>query len=61
MYVCLCNALKEKDIIDVMQAKGCDVENVHDALGCSVRCGCCLDYIETQLATCDGTPVMAAG
>lgn len=47
MYVCICNALKEKDLRKVCD-KSCsrDGESVLKSAGCKSQCGQCLEYIE---------------
>ncbi len=54
MYVCVCNGLKEKDVVQALRSEGCSADNVHDNLGCRVSCGNCLEYIENCLEpVCD--------
>ncbi|PIR39254.1 MAG: ferredoxin [Alphaproteobacteria bacterium CG11_big_fil_rev_8_21_14_0_20_39_49] len=48
MYICICNALKEKDLRRLCKTK-CpkDGESVIKEAGCKVECGQCLDYIDS--------------
>lgn len=50
MYVCICNALKEKELKKVCK-KVCpeNGEAVIEGAGCKVECGQCLDYIDNFL------------
>ncbi|MDD3799582.1 MAG: ferredoxin [Novosphingobium sp.] len=49
MYLCVCNALKEKDFR--CAARKCDAgaEAVYAMLGAAPQCGCCLDDAEDIL------------
>jgi bacterioferritin-associated ferredoxin len=51
MYVCICNALKERDVRRV--ATGCATPTaVYRALGCETRCGRCVPTVRGILAEC---------
>ena len=48
MYICICNALNEKDLKKACGNK-CheDGESLLKNAGCKAECGQCLDYIES--------------
>jgi len=49
MYVCICNALKERDVRRV--ATGCVTPAaVYRALGCETRCGRCVPTVRAILS-----------
>lgn len=49
MYVCICNALKERDVRRV--AAACVTPGaVYRALGCAARCGRCVPTVRGILA-----------
>lgn len=48
MYVCICNALRERDVRRV--APGCgNAAQVYRALGCATRCGRCVPTVRAIL------------
>ncbi len=45
MFVCVCNALKERDVRDAARAVGKSCPKAAYAqLGCKVKCGQCLPF-----------------
>ena len=46
MYVCLCNALRERDLRDAIERGAHTGEQALAALGCVPGCGSCLDYAD---------------
>jgi len=43
MYVCICNAIREKDLRCAARRMCGDAEALYDALGCKPQCGQCLE------------------
>ena len=41
MYICICNALRDKDIARVARAGACTVDEAYAALGAQTACGHC--------------------
>ena len=51
MYICICNAVTERDIEHCVSACGaCSVEDLQRELGVAAGCGCCRGAAETALA-----------
>lgn len=55
MYVCICNAITDRQVRAAIGAGVRDPERVHPHLGCETQCGRCLDMI------CDMVDVATAG
>jgi len=51
MYVCICNALTEKEIEAAIQDGARTPAGVHRRLGCKPQCGTCLGDIRLRLKT----------
>ena len=49
MYVCICNALRERDVRPILEQVIEDPAEVHRALGCEPRCGRCLETIDRMI------------
>lgn len=49
MYVCICNALTDGQINDVINGGECDALAVHPQLGCTTRCGKCIPTIADMM------------
>ncbi|HEX5452984.1 MAG TPA: (2Fe-2S)-binding protein [Stellaceae bacterium] len=49
MYVCLCNALTDRDVRARIDSGGSSVAMVYRACGCEPRCGKCIPYIRQIL------------
>ena len=49
MYVCNCNALRERDVRPILKDVIEDPADVHRALGCEPRCGRCLRDIRRMI------------
>ena len=57
MYVCICNAIREKDLRAAALRCSGDADAVYERLGCTPQCGQCLDeaceiLIEERTAAC---------
>jgi bacterioferritin-associated ferredoxin len=48
MYVCLCNALTDRDV-RAHSTGGCSVSMVYRSLGCEPQCGKCVPYVRQML------------
>jgi len=49
MYVCICNAIRDKTLREAALRVHGDVEAVYAALGCEAQCGQCLPDAEAIL------------
>jgi len=49
MYVCICNALTDQQVTEVITAGERDAHAVHPCLGCTTRCGKCLSTIAEMM------------
>src|ERR1700680_703133 len=49
MYVCLCNALTDRDVSAHMAGGNWSVSMVYRALGCQPQCGKCVPYVRQML------------
>ncbi len=50
MYICICNAIRERDLRDAARQHGDAPEKLYERLGCRVQCGQCLDDAEEVIA-----------
>lgn len=60
MYVCLCNALTDRDVRAHSANAGCSVAMVYRALGCEPQCGKCVPYVRQMLRR-EAAPTVEAG
>lgn len=44
MYVCICNAVTEKDIQRAVKQGVCSMESLSAVVPICTQCGCCADY-----------------
>ena len=49
VYICLCNALTDRDLRPHTNAGGCSVSMVYQACGCRPQCGKCVPYVRQML------------
>jgi len=49
MYVCLCNALTDRDLHPHTAAGDCSVSMVYRACGCQPQCGKCVPFVRQML------------
>jgi bacterioferritin-associated ferredoxin len=49
MYVCLCNAITDRDFRAQAQCEGCTVSAVYRALGATPQCGKCVPFVRQLL------------
>ncbi|MEM1103383.1 MAG: (2Fe-2S)-binding protein [Pseudomonadota bacterium] len=62
MYVCICNALRERTLSSAIQTLGQPtVGEVYKALGCKPQCGKCISDIASMLRALRQTQTAAAG
>ena len=54
MYVCLCNALTDRDLRPHTAAGTSSVSMVYRACGCQPQCGKCVPFVRQMLR--DGAP-----
>lgn len=63
MYICLCNALTDTDILMAAAQGACRPREVHEACGCTAQCGSCVRQIVAMLKIAamspDAAPVLA--
>jgi bacterioferritin-associated ferredoxin len=60
MYVCNCNALRERDVRPILENVVEGPAEVHRALGCRPRCGRCLKDIQAMIDQAVRTAAVAA-
>lgn len=62
MYVCICNAVRETEIEQVIAGGVRDVDEVYEALDIEPQCGTCRSYIREMMAEVPSRrkPVLAA-
>ena len=63
MYICLCNALTDRDIHRHTAGGGSSVAMVYRACGCRPQCGKCVPFVRQMLREGGGlaTPEQAEG
>lgn len=44
MVVCVCNALREKDVRDAVRTGAKSPARAYRSLGCQVKCGACIPF-----------------
>ena len=49
MYVCLCNAIRDRDLHPHTAGGGCSVSMVYRALGVEPKCGKCVPFVRQAL------------
>ena len=54
MYVCICNALTEKQVDDAIQNGADSTGRVYEHHACSVRCGKCVREVADRIRHDDG-------
>ncbi|HUN94205.1 MAG TPA: (2Fe-2S)-binding protein [Burkholderiaceae bacterium] len=54
MFICICNAITDRHIIDMVKAGTCSAADVADALGVGSRCGCCREAAQSVIAAAAG-------
>jgi len=61
MYVCICNALTDRDVRGVLAAGVRTTSEVYRRCGCSPQCGRCKPFIKSLMAEmpADDTPAAA--
>jgi len=48
MYICLCNALTDRDVRATCESD-CSVSMVYRSLGCEPQCGKCVPFVRQML------------
>lgn len=56
MYVCLCNALTDRDVRQHIGGAACSVSMVYRACGCAPQCGKCVPFVLQMLREHGETP-----
>jgi bacterioferritin-associated ferredoxin len=59
VYVCICFAVRESELADVIADGARTEEEVGDACGAGTGCGSCLDRICDRLQAADGLAIAA--
>jgi bacterioferritin-associated ferredoxin len=49
MYVCVCNALSDRDLLPHTAAGGLSVSMVYRACGCQPQCGKCVPFVRQMM------------
>mgnify|MGYP000480614332 CR=1 FL=1 len=57
MYLCICNAITDKQVRQRACAARCSVADVYRACGCRPQCGKCVGAIRDLLVEMQGQPV----
>ena len=52
MYVCLCHAVTQAELDDVIAAGARDVDAVGEACGAGTNCGSCRPVLQELIVTC---------
>lgn len=60
MYICLCNALTDRDVRANCES-GCSVSMVYRSLGCEPQCGKCVPFVRQMLREQDGAAAQVGG
>lgn len=53
MYVCLCNAITDRQIKETVAAGACSLTDLQAQLGVATCCGCCSDLARSFLSCQD--------
>jgi bacterioferritin-associated ferredoxin len=56
MYVCICNAVSDREIRQCAELGALTIDEVRDALGVATRCAQCVKAIEQILCEYDSPP-----
>jgi len=59
MYICLCNALTDRDVRAGCENSGGSVAMVYRTLGCQPQCGKCVPLVRQMLRQQDAATVEA--
>jgi bacterioferritin-associated ferredoxin len=59
MYICLCNALTEKDVESAVAGGARNLSTVYRSHGCKVRCGKCTCQVRDIIRTRSSAPAAA--
>jgi bacterioferritin-associated ferredoxin len=54
MYVCMCNALRDRDVAAAAAAGARTAMDAYSALGAAPRCGRCLPFAQQFVERCHG-------
>jgi bacterioferritin-associated ferredoxin len=49
MYICLCNAITDRDLRPHIGGQACSVAMVYRALGCAPQCGKCVPFVRQMI------------
>jgi bacterioferritin-associated ferredoxin len=60
MYICLCNALTDRDVRANCE-DGSSVAMVYRSLGCEPQCGKCVPFVRQMLREQAGNPMATGG
>jgi bacterioferritin-associated ferredoxin len=58
MYVCVCNALTDRDVRPHTAGGGCSVSMVYRACGCRPQCGKCVALVRQMLRESTEVPTV---
>ena len=61
MYVCLCNALTDRDVRAQCEGADCSVAMVYRALGAAPQCGKCVPMVRDMLRQTVSAPAEMGG
>jgi bacterioferritin-associated ferredoxin len=57
MYICICNAIKEKQLNSAISQGAASVCETFQKLGCKPMCGKCVPDIRESLSQCDALQI----
>ena len=50
MYLCICNAITERQVRALAESGIAEAQEVYRALGCAPQCGKCIPYVQETLS-----------
>ena len=59
MFVCVCNAISDRQIKETVAAGATSLTDLQNALGVATCCGCCADLAVSAKTTCNSRVVVA--
>lgn len=60
MYVCICNAIKDSEVRDLIRRGVRSADHVYEALGCEPHCATCTETLQAMLDGAEADVATAA-
>jgi bacterioferritin-associated ferredoxin len=60
MYVCNCNAIRERDVLSAIEDGASHPAHVFQSQGCRAQCGRCIEEMQTFLTSVSKKMALAA-